>query len=425
MSINNQSNANVQILDQLILVSLDGTSITTGRRKLKKEDLGIGADLPPDVMVSLGSKKIIDPKLINPFDRFKNQAISACLKVGIRFMGGYAIPTDKVNDLVSELNIIKHEFYGYKQEFLKADFNGWINSFEEKYRAILLREAAIDLEYLDRQIQFGFSVLHITPFGNSIVNENLIGQVKSMSDEIFEEVANTAEKYLKNVNSEAISQHTLNPIRSIANKLQTLAFIDASVEGLHAYISDVLNGVPKTGKIRDKHYNDVLSLLNNLRNPKSAKSFVELLSNPQTASGLDSALVIDNSSELPSTDLVSPPMQPVLESTLAAPADVVTHTNAFAVAETIDDDFLSGLPTDLPPAGPVADPVIAADADTSAPVVSVSQPGVVDVVDDSFIAGAFDAPQDNADNVNTVTPTNPVNLDVELADSDDDEIMLF
>lgn len=37
MSINNQSNANVQILDQLILVSLDGTSITTGRRKLKKK----------------------------------------------------------------------------------------------------------------------------------------------------------------------------------------------------------------------------------------------------------------------------------------------------------------------------------------------------------------------------------------------------
>ncbi|WP_272570342.1 DUF3150 domain-containing protein [Providencia sp. PROV255] len=419
MSINNQSNANVQILDQLILVSLDGTSITTGRRKLKKEDLGVGADLPPDVMVSLGSKKIIDPQLINPFDRFKNKAITACLKVGIRFMGGYAIPTDKVNELVSELNILKHEFYGYKQEFLKADFNGWINSFEEKYRAILLREAAIDLEYLDRQIQFGFSVLHITPFGNSIVNENLIGQVKSMSDEIFEEVAGTVEKYLKNVNSDAISQHTLNPIRAIANKLQTLAFIDSTVEGLHKYITDVLSGVPKTGKIRDKHYNDVLSLLNNLRNPKSAKSFVELLSNPQAASGLDSSLVIADSFELPSTDLVSPPAQPALDSTPTAPADVVPHTNAFVVAETIDDNFLSELPTDLPPAGPVADPVTS-DVDSSAPVEVTPPVCDVEVVDDSALLGSFDVPATSAVDLNA-----PASATFAEVDSDDDGIMLF
>ncbi|MEI9697920.1 DUF3150 domain-containing protein [Moellerella wisconsensis] len=424
MSINNQSNANVQILDQLILVSLDGTSITTGRRKLKKEDLGVGADLPPDVMVSLGSKKIIDPQLINPFDRFKNQAITACLKVGIRFMGGYAIPTDKVNELVSELNIIKQGFYGYKQEFLKADFNGWINSFEEKYRAILLREAAIDLEYLDKQIQFGFSVLHITPFGNSIVNENLIGQVKSMSDEIFEEVASTAEKYLKNVKSDAITQHTLNPIRAIANKLQTLAFIDSTVEGLHKYISDVLNDVPTTGKIRDKHYNDVLSLLNNLRNPKSAKSFVELLSNPQTASGLDSSLVIADSFELPSTDLVYSPTQPALESTPAAPVDVVPHTNAFAVAETIDDNFLADLPTDLPPAGPVADPVIPA-TDTSASVEVIQSSGSIEVVDDSAMIGSFIDPTTETVNLNAPASATPDTLVFADIDSDDDGIMLF
>ena len=63
-----KSNA-TQVLEQLILVSLSDITSISGRRKLKREDLGNSADLPPDVLVSLGSKKIIDPQLINPFTR--------------------------------------------------------------------------------------------------------------------------------------------------------------------------------------------------------------------------------------------------------------------------------------------------------------------------------------------------------------------
>ncbi|WP_320406671.1 DUF3150 domain-containing protein [Klebsiella michiganensis] len=67
-----KSNA-TQVLEQLILVSLSDITSISGRRKLKREDLGNSADLPPDVLVSLGSKKIIDPQLINPFTRKRIQ----------------------------------------------------------------------------------------------------------------------------------------------------------------------------------------------------------------------------------------------------------------------------------------------------------------------------------------------------------------
>lgn len=49
-----KSNA-TQVLEQLILVSLSDITSISGRRKLKREDLGNSADLPPDVLVSLGS----------------------------------------------------------------------------------------------------------------------------------------------------------------------------------------------------------------------------------------------------------------------------------------------------------------------------------------------------------------------------------
>lgn len=84
-----------------------------------------------------------------------------------------------------------------KKEFMKADFNSWINSFEEKYRSILLRDAAIDLSYMDSQIQFGFTAIHITPYGNSVIQDGLTGQVKSLADEVYEDVADVVEGFLK------------------------------------------------------------------------------------------------------------------------------------------------------------------------------------------------------------------------------------
>lgn len=422
MSTNNQTHT--QVLDQLILVSLSEISCISGRKKLQRQDLGENAELPPEVMVSLGSKKVIDPQLINPFERFKNKAKKACLNYGVAFMGGYAVPTDKVNTLIDELKDVKQEFYDYKNEFLKADFNGWINSFEEKYREILVRDAAIDIGYMDSQIQFGFTAIHITPYGNSIIQDGFASQVKSLADEVYEDVASVADKFLKNLNSkDAISQHTLNPLRRSAEKLRTLAFIDPSVEGLCEYMSQVLDNLPLTGKVTGQDYNNALSLLNNLRDPQAAKSFVTLLSNPQVASGLESSLVIDDSFELPPTDLVSPPAQPALEQA-PAPAEVVPHTNAFAVAETVDDNFLADLPTDLPPAGPVADPVVS-EADTSASVEVIPPVGSVEVVDDTALVGSFDVPAAVAAvDLNAPVSAAPVNLD--FADTDlDDGIMLF
>ncbi|MEQ5634173.1 DUF3150 domain-containing protein [Providencia manganoxydans] len=421
MSTNNQTHT--QVLDQLILVSLSEISCISGRKKLQRQDLGENAELPPEVMVSLGSKKVIDPQLINPFERFKNKAKKACLSYGVAFMGGYAVPTDKVNALIDELKDVKQEFYDYKKEFLKADFNGWINSFEEKYRAILVRDAAIDIGYMDSQIQFGFTAIHITPYGNAIIQDGFASQVKSLADEVYEDVASVADKFLKNLNSkDAISQHTLNPLRRSAEKLRTLAFIDPSVEGLCEYMSQVLDNLPLTGKVTGQDYNNALSLLNNLRDPQAAKSFVSLLSNPQADSGLDASLVLDASFELPTTDLVSPPAQPALETTPATPADVVPHTNAFAVAETIDDSFLADLPLDLPPASPVADPVVTV-ADTSS-TVEVNQPaGSVEVVDDSALLSSFVVPAAAVD-LNAPASATPVNLDFADTDSDDG-IMMF
>lgn len=324
-----------QVLEQLILVSLSEITSISGRRKLKREDLGDSTDLPPDVLVSLGSKKIIDPQLINPFTRKKNSAHALCLDAGIKFMGGYAIPANKVNDLIANLNVLKSEFYEYKKEFMKADFNSWINSFEEKYRSILLRDAGIDLSYMESQIQFGFTAIHITPYGNSVIQDGLTGQVKSLADEVYEDVADVVEGFLKNRNPDAFSQHTLNPLRRCGDKLESLAFIAPSVQALSDYVNQVMKDIPLAGKVTGKPYNDILSLLNNLRDPLHAKQFVELLAVASPANTVDALDPLLSMNFIESNDA-----QTTDDTTVLSVPDVQTpppHANAFASAVEVGD----------------------------------------------------------------------------------------
>ena len=83
-----------KVLQGLVLVHLS-FSVWSGKKKLRPEDLK-GANLPPDKLASLGSKRIFDPDALKVFATLKRQAERACEEVGVRFLGGYAIPEEKL-----------------------------------------------------------------------------------------------------------------------------------------------------------------------------------------------------------------------------------------------------------------------------------------------------------------------------------------
>ena len=52
--------SDIRILDNLLALNLN-VSLWSARRKMSQEDLG-GAELPPEDLASLGSKRIADPE---------------------------------------------------------------------------------------------------------------------------------------------------------------------------------------------------------------------------------------------------------------------------------------------------------------------------------------------------------------------------
>ena len=83
------------ILERVVLVKVEA-NIYGARKKLKKEDLVLadGSKLPPEDLASLGSKRLLDPDQLTVFNRLKKEAERICLRIGTRFLGGFAIPCE-------------------------------------------------------------------------------------------------------------------------------------------------------------------------------------------------------------------------------------------------------------------------------------------------------------------------------------------
>ena len=107
--------SDIRILDNLLALNLN-VSLWSARRKMSQEDLG-GAELPPEDLASLGSKRIADPENLKIFGTLKARAFNYLDRQGVRFMSGWAIPEEKAGEIVQELLNIRTEFQKKRKHF--------------------------------------------------------------------------------------------------------------------------------------------------------------------------------------------------------------------------------------------------------------------------------------------------------------------
>jgi hypothetical protein len=107
----------INILDRLAVVHLD-VRIWSARKKLMAEDLG-NTELPPEDLASLGSKRICNPEELKRFSTLKARAVSILERNGVRFLNGWAIPLDRMEQISSELATVRDDFNIARDDFLQ------------------------------------------------------------------------------------------------------------------------------------------------------------------------------------------------------------------------------------------------------------------------------------------------------------------
>ena len=125
-----QSQALNGLSDQLVFVNLDITC-WSGKKTLTPEDLGLDrSQLPPETLVSLGEKQLIDPEALRTFTSIRSAARRLCLAVGTRFLGGHAVPAAKAPALLAELDALGQRYRDARATFLAGydDATGRLDS---------------------------------------------------------------------------------------------------------------------------------------------------------------------------------------------------------------------------------------------------------------------------------------------------------
>ncbi|OAI08367.1 DUF3150 domain-containing protein [Methylomonas methanica] len=376
------------ILDRVVLVKVEA-NIYGARKKLKKEDLVLadGSKLPPEDLASLGSKRLLDPDKLTVFNRLKKEAERICLRVGTRFLGGFAVPVESAASITAELERIALEFAAAKTEFIAgydAAVTDWVVRHPEF--AGIIEQAVDSVEFVSTRLSFDFLIVSVglpesLPPADVARLESKIG---SLSEQMFHEIAVDANLLVEQslLGKEQVTRNALRPIRRMRDKLDGLGFLDHRVAPVVSTIDDLLARIPNKGAIEGSILQEILATAMLLSDPDKTRRHGEGLLAAQPP-------VVEEAEEVIEHAESEPPVKPTLVFAETIP-DSPDFTDLF---EGIFDD-------ELEPES-----------------VSVSEDWALGVLLDKSQADA--APTDDSDE--DIQPDDQSDLVAVTADGDDDE----
>lgn len=265
-------NTDITVLDRLLVVNLD-VHIWSARKKLLPLDLG-NADLPPEELASLGSKRVCDPEDLKTFGTLKARAISILERVGIRFLGGWAIPEEKLDEITSGLASIRDEFNSAKDAFLKrynSSVQDWINKHPGWQE--IIANSIVGEDYVRSRLDFRWQTFRIEApqtDNSKIENDNLTEDIQNLGCTLYDEISKSAtETWHKCYEGKTeVTRKALSPLKTMYDKLMGLTFVEPRVCSIASLIKTALDNIPQRGPIAGATLLMLQGLISLLKNPQ-------------------------------------------------------------------------------------------------------------------------------------------------------------
>ena len=225
------THTDIKVLDSLLALHLE-VNIWTARKKLSPEDFD-GATLPPDDLASLGSKRICDPEDLRVFGTLKARAVSLLDRHGVRFLGGWAIPENQADAIVTELEQILQDFNAAKADFLSRydeSVREWIAKHPGWEQIIF--DSTVSADYVRSRMGFCWRLYRIVPPDPADpVMVGLKDEVEGLGHTLFGEVSKVATEAWHKcfAGKTEITRKALSPLRTIHQKLSGLSFVEPRV----------------------------------------------------------------------------------------------------------------------------------------------------------------------------------------------------
>jgi hypothetical protein len=266
-----------KVLDHLVMVNLD-IHIWSARTKLLPLDLN-GAELPPEDLASLGSKRICNPEALNAFAAVKARAVSLLEKSGVRFLGCWAVPETRIEEISGELSVCRNEFNRLKEDFLQRYdqvVQDWITAHPQW--GSIIAGSTVDAEHVRSRLDFRWQMFRVeAPAGKTELGDNLLEDVAALGGTLFEEIARAAREAWKKCfeGKTEITRKALSPLKSIYDKLMGLTFVEPHVLPTAELLAAALTGVPKRGPVTGQTLLILQGLVSLLGNPQALREHTQ------------------------------------------------------------------------------------------------------------------------------------------------------
>jgi hypothetical protein len=280
----------IKVLSGISVISIDISS-WSGGVTLKREELGV--DLPERAF-TMGRKYLIAPEKLNPFTTIRRRARDRCLKDGVKFLGGFAVPSSKdvLATLVADLEIMKEEFELKRTELIQGfaqSLEEWCAEDDVKPYEGLIRASIPSISSIESKIEFGFSLFQVAPPQEAAI-DSLHKEVEQIGKTLFADISSEAnellDSFMERNKSESkeqwvITTRMIGNIRSLRNKMSGLSIVDGRIIPIVDEIDRVLGIVPNNSN-DTKHNGEVMrqmfSVLMILANEKRMLALGEGLS---------------------------------------------------------------------------------------------------------------------------------------------------
>ena len=249
----------LHVLDRILALNLD-ISLWSARTKLTEEDFG-GAELPPEDLASLGSKKICDPARLTVFSKLKARAVNLLNRHGVKFLSGWGIPEDKAGDIINGLCAIRDEFFMEKRNFLACYDEGiaeWIA--RHPAWASIIQNSTVSRDYVDNRMKFAWQLYRVVPAAEldddtAMTESGLHDEVENLGSTLFGEIARDASEIWRKVfeGKTEVTHKALSPLKTMRDKLVGLSFVEPHVVPVIELIETALAKMPKKGSITGAH----------------------------------------------------------------------------------------------------------------------------------------------------------------------------
>lgn len=261
----------ITVLDHLLVVNLD-IHIWTARKKLVPLDLG-GAELPPEDLASLGSKRVCNPEDLRSFTTLKARAVSVLERSGIRFLSGWAVPDTRIDDIMRELAVIRDEFNAAKESFLQRyeqSVRDWIARHPQW--GGIIAGSTVSEEYVRSRLDFRWQVFQVAqPEAVNRNMDNLKEDIDRLGGTLFDEIAKAAGEAWHRcyAGKSEITRKALSPLKAMYDKLMGLTFVEPRVAPVAELLDTAFRSIPKRGAITGSTLVMLQGLVSLLQNPQA------------------------------------------------------------------------------------------------------------------------------------------------------------